>query len=264
MSRTRGTWNTKGVWAAGVALAAVVGLTGYLALSGDDSSSDAGKGAGTHSSASSKPTVGPTYQVPDNWTEPDRWAALPRGARTDKYGSQVGFPHTTDGAVAMLVAAQSTSIDAQHSAVDEQLRVYHSYIAAEDQSGSTAERVELGAQDADKTLHQEMGVTPGGPLPSGAYVRTVVVGFKIIKESSGEVSAWLLSRVAQKNGETAKESVTYTRSLAAGRWEQGDWKESAEATVNARQQTQGQEPAGAAPGDKAFNDAQWTAIREAS
>ncbi|GGV29972.1 hypothetical protein GCM10010260_83190 [Streptomyces filipinensis] len=265
MSRTRGTWNTPGVWAAGVAFAAVVGLTGYAALSGGDGGSQAGKGKSASPAASSKASAVPTYQAPDGWTEPDRWAALPRGERTDKYSSQVGFPHTTDGAVAMLAAAQSTNIDEQKTTVDEHLRVYHSYIAAEDQSETVAERVELGGQQSDKTLHQQMGAKPGGPLPSGAYVRTTVVGFKVIKESSGEVSAWLLSRVAQKNGETAKEGVTYTRSVEAARWEHGDWKISAEATVSAQQQTQGQTaPAGAAPGDKKFNTSGWTAIREAS
>jgi hypothetical protein len=265
MSRTRGTWNSKGVWAAGVALAAVVGLTGYLVLGGGDGGGDQHKKAVPGPTASSSVTAVPTYQVPDNWTEPARWAALPRGGRTDKYGSQVGFPHTTEGAVAMLVAAQSTNVDDQHSMLEEHLRVYHSYFTAEDQGGSTQERVQLGAQQADKVLHQKMGLKPGASLPAGAYVRTAVVGFKVIKESSGEVSAWLLSRVATKASETAKEQITYTRSVAAGRWTNGDWKASADATLTAQQQVQGEaQPAGAAPGDAKFNAAGWTAIREAS
>lgn len=266
MSRTRGTWNTKGVWAAGVALAAVVGVTGYLALSGGSDSTTGAKGAGgTSPNVSATASAVPTYQVPEDWTEPARWAALPRGERTDKWGSEVGYPHTTNGAVAMLAAAQSTAIDEQKSTVDEHLRVYHSYIAAEDQSEATAERVELGALQTDKTLHRQMGVKPGSPLPSGAYVRTTVVGFKVIESSPDEVSVWLLSRVAQKNAETAKEQVTYTRSVMAGRWENSDWKTSAEATVAAQRQVRGQaKPAGAAPGDAKFNSAGWTAIREAS
>jgi hypothetical protein len=254
------------MWAAGATLAAVVGLTGYLALSGSSEDSREGTAAGGATPGVSGPvSAAPTYQVPDDWTEPQRWAALPRGQRTDMYGSEVGFPRTTTGAVAMLVAAQSTAVDEQKSAVDEHLRVYHSYISAAEQSDSTAERVELGAMQTDKSLARDMGVKPGGPLPAGAYVRTNVVGFKLIKESSGEVSAWLLSRVAQKNGETAKETVTYTRSVVAGLWESGDWKMSAKASVAAQRQVQGQpKPAGAAPGDAKFNEAGWTAIREAS
>ncbi|WP_258056073.1 hypothetical protein [Streptomyces sp. Ru62] len=254
------------MWATGVALAAVVGLTGYLALSGGSDSGHEGTGAGgAKPGVSSSASATPAYQVPDDWTEPDRWAALPRGARTDKWGSEVDYPQTTNGAVAMLAAAQSTTVDEQKSTVDEHLRIYHSYIAAQDQSGAAAERVELGAVQTDKTLHRQMGVKPGSPLPSGAYVRTAVVGFKVIKDSTDEVSVWLLTRVVQKNGETAKEQVAFTRSVVAARWEHGDWKTSAEATVAAQRQVQGQpKPAGAAPGDEKFNRAGWTAIREAS
>ncbi|MFI2764910.1 hypothetical protein ACH5A3_39780 [Streptomyces echinatus] len=265
MSRSKGTWNTRGTWAAGGALAAVLVLTGYIAFGGDgDDSTPAGKG-GAQPSVSSSVSAAPTYEVPDDWTEPARWVALPRGKRTDKYGSQVGFPHTTTGGVALAAAAQASDVNEQKSVVDEHLRQYNSYLAAEDRSERVAERVELGAQQTDKTLHRQMGVAPGAPLPSGAYQRSTVVGFKIINESPDELSFWLLTRVAQKSGETSKEQVVYTRSLAGVRWESDDWKLSAQATMTAQQKVQGKpKPAGAAPGDAKFNSSGWTAIREAS
>lgn len=264
MARNRGT-SSKGLWTAGVALAAVLGITGYLALGSDSDSPEQGKDGTTNPTVSKAPSTEPTFSVPDDWTEPARWAALPRGERTDKYGSQVGFPHDLKGAVAMLAAAQATNITEQKSVVDEHLRVYHSYIASEDRSDSNAERVELGAMRTDKDIHRQMGVQPGGPLPDGAYLRTTVVGFKVVKSSPNEVSAWLLSRTARKSGETKKEEIAYTGTLVGGRWEAGDWKLSTKAVLAARQAPEGKSaPKGAAPGDKAFNAAGWTAIREAS
>ncbi|MGY5099484.1 hypothetical protein [Streptomyces sp. 900105245] len=264
MARNRGT-SSKGLWAAGVALAAVLGITGYLALGSDSDSPEQGKGGTTNPTASGAPSAAPTFSVPDDWTEPERWAALPRGERTDKYGSPVGFPHDLKGAVAMFAAAEGTDITEQKTVVDEHLRVYNSYMSAADRSADNAEVAELGAQKTDKEIHRQMGVKPGGPLPSGAYVRTTVVGFKVIKSSPDEVSAWLLSRVAQKAGETKKEEVSYTGRLMAGRWEAGDWKLSTKVALAAVREPGGQSaPKGAAPGDKNFNAAGWTAIREAS
>ena len=85
-----------------------------------------------------------------------------------------------------------------------------------------------------------MGVSAGLPLPPGAYVRSNVVGFKVIKKAGGEVSVWLLSRVTQKRGETAKESGSYTRTLAGAQWEGSDWKLTSAATERAQQDVQGQ------------------------
>ncbi|MFF3958799.1 hypothetical protein ACFYY1_37185 [Streptomyces sp. NPDC001890] len=266
MGRTRGTWNTKGTWIAGGALAAVLALTGYVALSGGDDDGGGGKTpAKGGASASASPGPSATYAPPDDWTEPDQWTALPRGKRTDGRGSQVGFPESTEGAVAMMVAANATAIEDGKSNTDEQLRIYYSYIGKADQSSQNAEQIELNAQASDKALAKQMSVTPGQPLPSGAYVRNTVVGYKIIKKSDTEVSAWLLSRVVQKNGEMKKETGSYTRTLAGAQWEDGDWKLTGDATARAQQDVQGQgQPRIVAPGDADFNSAGWTAIREAS
>ncbi|GGO98300.1 hypothetical protein [Wenjunlia tyrosinilytica] len=265
--RTRGTWNTKGVWFAGAALAAVLALTGYAAFGGDDGGTDTPGKGGSSASASASPSSGPsaTYAPPEDWTEPDQWAALPRGKRTDSKGSTVGFPEGTEGAVAMMVAANTTAIEGEKSNVDEQLRIYHSYIGKADQSSENAEQIELNAVQSDKAFAKQMGVSPGQPLPSGAYVRSTVVGFKVIKKSDTEVSAWLLCRVVQKAGEMKKESGSYTRTLAGAQWEDGDWKLTGAATKGAQQDVQGQtQPKMAAPGDPDFNGSGWTAIRQAS
>ncbi|EDY43202.1 hypothetical protein [Streptomyces sp. SPB074] len=264
MGRTRGTWNTKGTWFAGAALAAVLALTGYAVFSGGDDGGDT-PAKGPSASASGSASPGPTYAPPEDWTEPDQWSALPRGKRTDDRGSQVGFPKTTEGAVSMMVAANATDIEGEKTNTDEQLRIYHSYIGKADQSSENAEQIELQAQQSDKSLAKQMGVSPGQSLPAGAYVRNTVVGYKIIQKSDTEVSAWLLTRVVQKNGEMEKEKGSYTRTLAGAQWEGGDWKLTGDATARAQKDVQGQtQPRIVAPGDADFNSAGWTAIREAS
>ena len=264
MSRTRGTWNTRGTWIAGTALVAVLALTGYAMFNGDDDGSDAAGKGGASPSATSSAGPKPGYTPPDDWSEPERWTALPRGKRTDEHGSEVGFPHTTQGAVAMAAAANTVSIEADRGTVDEQLRIYHSYVSKADQSDENAEKIELTAIQTDKSLHKQMSVPAGEPLPSGAYMRSSVIGYKVVRESDDEVSVWVLSRAAQKAGETAKESVDYTRTLNAVVWEDGDWKLSGAVTQRALQDARKDEPKIVAPGDAAFNAAGWTAIREAS
>ncbi|RPK70062.1 hypothetical protein EES45_36095 [Streptomyces sp. ADI97-07] len=263
MGRTRSTWSSKGVWFAGAALAAVLALTGYAVLSGDGDGGAAPGKAGSTSSADPSPSE--SYAAPEDWTEPERWVALPRGKRTDERGSEVGFPHTAEGAVAMAAAANTTVVEGETTNVDEQLRLYYGYIGQAEQSPEAAERVELAAIDSDKAIARSMGVTPGQPLPTGAYVRGNVVGYKVIKESADEVSVYLLSRVVQKGGETAPEKASYSRTLIGAQWQGQDWKLSVPATRRAQEAAQDEpEPEMAAPGDVEFNGAGWTAIREAS
>ncbi|MGW9370426.1 hypothetical protein ACWGVR_10480 [Streptomyces xanthophaeus] len=268
MSRARGAWNTKGTWAAVVALSAVLILTAYAMLGGNDDT-DAGAQApakgGPSASVSGAPSPEGTYVTPDDWTEPERWTALPRGQRTDERGSQVGFPHSLEGAAATAVAATSVRIEGDRLAVNEQVRAYHSYFGKGDQSPANLTTIEQGGKDTDKQLASEMGITAGQPLPAGAYMRSAAVGYKVVKASGDEVSVWVLARVVQKNGEMAKEAASYTRSLVAAQWQDGDWKLTTDALARALKAVEGQaEPPIVAPGDAAFNAGGWTAIREAS
>ncbi|MFI9311220.1 hypothetical protein [Streptomyces triculaminicus] len=251
------------LWGAGVAAAALIGLTAYAFLGDDDSSSTASKGG----DASASPAPGspaPTYAPPGEWTTPDRWANLPRGGRTDR-GKNVGFPHTTEGAVAMMATLNATKVEGSHSMVDEQMDLFDAYMAGADRSESNKAKVKANAQNTDATLRRSLGIPTEGAMPPGAYVRTYVIGYKTIKTSADEVSVYLLSRVTSKASETDKESSSYTRNLLGAQWENGDWKLSTAATERAMKDAEGQEkPAIVAPGDAAFNDAGWTAIRAAS
>jgi hypothetical protein len=263
MGRTRGTWNTKGTWVAGGLLAAVLVLTAYAALGGDDEDTGTPGKAGASATATASPGPSASYAPPEEWTEPGQWAALPRAKRTDAGGSPIGFPKSTEGAVAMMAAANTININSDRSSVDEQLRLYRSYVAKGDQRDEAEEQIELQALETDNQLHKELRVPVGEPLPPGAHMRNTVVGFKVIKKSDDEVSVWLLTRVVQKAGEMSKESSSYTRSLSGAAWTDGDWKLSGKAVGEARADT-GSEPTIAAPGDAAFNSAGWVAIREAS
>ncbi|GAA3380705.1 hypothetical protein GCM10020367_69060 [Streptomyces sannanensis] len=245
--------------AALVLVAAVLALTGYAMLSGDDFTPDSGK-AGASATATASPSAG--YAPPPDWTEPDRWAALPRGERTDARGMEVGFPRTTEGAVAMMAASNSTRLEGAYDNHQAQLRLFDSYLIAADRTETNREAVELAGIEADKQVRRTLGLPTGSDLPPGAYVRTHVVGFKVISQSPTEVSAWLLSRVTMKAGETQRETGSYMRSVVAVQWD-GDWKTSLAAYTRAM--TAGTpQPEIVAPGDPAFNSSAWTAIREAS
>ncbi|WNI20414.1 hypothetical protein [Streptomyces sp. ITFR-16] len=264
----RGTWSVRGLWAAAGALGAVVVLTLYVLLSGggdEGSGKDAAPDGGGKPSRAASASPSPSYTVPDDWSEPQRWAALPRARTTDRYGSQVGFPHTPDGAAAMAVASNSVTIEGDTSGVDEQTRIYHSYVGSGDQSPGAAERVEQAAEKADKKLAEEMGVAPGQALPSGAYMRSHVIGFKVVEGSADEMAMWVLARTTTKRGETAKETGAYSRTLVGLQWQDGDWKITGDATKWAMQRAEGKtEPKIVAVGDEEFNTSGWTAIREAS
>ncbi|HEY9372289.1 hypothetical protein [Streptomyces sp.] len=251
------------MWGAGGMAFVVLALTGYAIFSGDDSTTNTGKGGTSTPSASASPTPG--YNPPPDWTEPDRWAALPRGRRTDENGNAVGFPHTTEGAVAMMAAANTTTIEGDRSTVDEQLGIYRSYVTSEDQTDQNAEQIEGQAKKTDKKIQRQMGVGPDADLPPGAHVRNWVVGFKVIKAADDEVSVWLLSRSVTKTGETKPEEGGYTRTLLAAEWVDDDWKLTGDSITRAAGQTRGlSKPDMVAPGDTRFNLSEWTAIREAS
>ncbi|MFE4634815.1 hypothetical protein ACFRJ1_15755 [Streptomyces sp. NPDC056773] len=269
MARGRGGWNTKSTWIAAVCLAAVLVLTAYSFLARDS------EGGSDKQPVAQAPTASPgasapaspqaTYEAPEDWTEPEKWAALPRGQRTDKDGSQVGYPHTAEGAAAMAAAASTTRVEGEHSTSDEQMRIYASYMGKADQTADNAKKVKAAAEQTDKKLAAEMGVNADQPLPLGAYVRSHVVGYKVIKKSDDEVSVWLLARVVQRSGESAKESSSYTRTLLGMQWQDGDWKLTADASRRAQVTASNQSlPPMVAPGDEEFNSGGWTAIREAS
>ncbi|MET8661688.1 hypothetical protein [Streptomyces griseus] len=250
-------------WGIGATTAVVLLLTGYAAFFSGD---------GEPSRTSDRPAAaaadkGPdqTYDAPSDWTEPERWAVLPRGARTDRFGNEVGFPQTAEGAVAMLVAVNTAEVKAGHTFVDVQHGVYDSYLIPRDRTEENKRKIERAAAESDTAVRRDMSLPENDDLPLGAYSRNHVIGFKVIEASPTEVTMWLLSRATVRPGETEKEEGAYTSLLAAAEWSHGDWWLSAASTENAiRRHGREQRPAIAAPGDAAFNTARWTAIRAAS
>ncbi|MGA5412061.1 hypothetical protein ACPCSC_33005 [Streptomyces lavendulocolor] len=145
MARTRGSWNTSSILVVGAAAAGT--LTGYLMFGGDDSASSTPARGGIGSSISSPAGPPPSYAAPNDWTEPERWAALPRGQGTDKQGNQMLFPHTTEGAVAMMVAANTTVIEGDRTTVDEQLRIFRTYVSSSEQSPKSVAKLKATAEE---------------------------------------------------------------------------------------------------------------------
>ncbi|MFE5585623.1 hypothetical protein [Kitasatospora sp. NPDC056531] len=207
-----------------------------------------------------------TYTIPPTWTEPVRWAVLPRGSRTAATtGYQTGFPDTTEGAVAVLVAGTATNMQSGTSHADQQAAIYHTYLSSTDQSPDGEAKVRAKAQQTEAENRSELGLPTDGPLPSGAFVRSNVVGFKVIQQSPSEVTVYLLTKVSRKAGDTSPVKDAYVISVLGAAWQNTDWKMSVKATTDAVARTRGQQsPALAAPGDAKFNDAGWTALRQAA
>lgn len=250
-------------WGIGGTTAVLLLLTGYAAFfSGDGEPS---RTSDRPAAAATDAGPDPTYAAPSDWTEPERWAALPRGARTDRFGNEVGFPQTAEGAVAMLVTANATEVKSGHTHVDVQRDVYGSYLIPGDRTEENIRKIERAAAESDTAVRRDMGLPETDDLPPGAYSRNHVIGFKVIEASPTEVTMWLLSRATVRPGETEKEESAYTSLLAAAEWSGGDWWLSAASTESAiRRHGRDQRPEIAAPGDAVFNTARWTAIRAAS
>lgn len=262
MARTSGT-NRGMWWGIGGAAAVVIALTLYAALSGGSHNTTTQHHGGPSTPPSSGPV--PTYTTPPDWTEPDRWLALPRGAHTTINGLQTGFPDTTDGAVAMLVNASAMNVEGSQTATGAQLTTFNTYMAAADRNAASEEKAKEHAEASQESLRRGMGLSTTGPWPAGAFVHMNVVGFKVIQASPDEVTAYLLTEVSKKAGETQPEKDSYVSAVLGAAWQGGDWQLSGKAIGDAAQQTQGQQgPAIAAPGDATFNTTGWTAIRQAS
>jgi hypothetical protein len=240
----------------------VLGLTAVALRGGGEDSTPVSAKDGTKPSATGSAIPG--YAAPPDWTDPGDWVALPKASSTDAHGSPVGYPHSVEGAVAAAAATQTTSVEGETSNSDEQKRIYLSYVAAADQDPDKAEKLAQKTAEGDRQLAQDSGVQPGQPLPPGAYLRSRVVGFKIISKSADQVTMWLLIRGVQKTGETAQEKGHYARVSTGLQWVDGDWKLTGTSMRVSNQDTGETPPQIAAPGDTAFNAAGWTAIREAS
>ncbi|WP_431984709.1 hypothetical protein [Streptomyces qinglanensis] len=252
------------LWGAGIAAVVLVALTLGAFLTGDDSDGEKdkeSKGGGKSPSASASPD--PTYTTPEDWTEPKRWVTLPPGKEKDSRGNPVKFPHTTEGALAVILEATSASVEGERSLADEQLDHYRSYQKQDEQTPANASKLKESAAEMDTKMRASLDLADGEPLPSGVWMRSHPVGFKVISESKSEVVVWVTSRATRKGGETEKEESSRTRVLSAAEWEDGDWKMSVAATARALKNDP-VKPEIAAPGDALFNKEGWTAIREAS
>ncbi|MET8540254.1 hypothetical protein ABZW03_06310 [Kitasatospora sp. NPDC004799] len=255
------------LWGSSALLAAVLGLTGYAALADHDDVPATHHASTTSASsppvATAAPQPAPTYSVPPTWTEPERWLAASRGARKAANGRETGFPNTVDGAVGMMVAASAMRVEGSATLADQQLAVYSTYMVPAEQSSTAETKVRQGAERADAATRRALGLPESGPLPGGAFMRTVMIGFKPIQVAPGRVTAYVLMNVTDKGGETAPEKAVYSVGVLGAVWQDGDWKLSGQAVKDSAPQPDRKPPI-AAPGDAAFNAAGWTAVRQAS
>ncbi|MBO8190341.1 hypothetical protein ITI46_01215 [Streptomyces oryzae] len=196
---------------------------------------------------------------PKDWTEPKKWTDLPEGKRTVG-GNPVNFPHTTEGALAMLTAAAEVRIGKDRYPSDVQLRLLSRYQVEGDQTPQNTRKIKAKTEKTDAELRRRAGVKKGEPLPPGVWLHGDTVGYKIVTSSPDSVSAWLLTRETSKNGKHKKMKTSWSQQLSVARWEKGDWKVSIADTLHAMQKEK-DTPAAVAPGKPGFNKAGWSAIR---
>ncbi|MFG2913114.1 hypothetical protein ACGF0D_09510 [Kitasatospora sp. NPDC048298] len=161
----------------------------------------------------------------------------------------------------MLVASSGFDVEGSTTLVDEQLTFYRTYTATADQTADREQRVRQGAARADARARATMGLPESGPLPVGAWVRTGMVGFKLVQARPDAVTAHLLLRTARKSAESSPESVSYAVGTVGVVWRESDWRLDPSGGSSPAPEAV---PGIAAPGDAAFNAQGWTAVRQAS
>ncbi|MGW1839633.1 hypothetical protein [Streptomyces sp. NPDC002067] len=226
--------------------AVVIGLVAGNASSSEDKQ-DAGKAS--HPSASADPAPTETADDGDSgYVAPVTWVKLPDGAKKVN-GYPVQFPHTEEGAMAMLVASSRNSFSWDPKKVEENIRTY----ALDEYRDQMATAAGQGAQG----VREHTGMPASGPLPKGATLTAWPIGVQWTAKDSDHVTGFVLVRLTTTPG-TGKKPKTELFSLpCAATWDNGDWRVQ---PTSPDDTPQAPEPADL--GADAFNSNGWRAIQE--
>jgi hypothetical protein len=137
------------------------------------------------------------------------------GARVTD-GVQLGFPHTTVGAIsaaADLVSEVSGSLDPSHAEAAMQLLAASSYPTAPYDAA-------IGAE----SLRQQLGLAATGPVPPGYAVGITAAEYQVRDVTAKSVMVVLLLKVSfTEPGPKDSQRIGVVPFLM--RWERGDWKD---------------------------------------
>ncbi|OII64306.1 hypothetical protein BJP40_00100 [Streptomyces sp. CC53] len=185
-----------------------------IAVRGGDPQATTPAPAPTASTAA--PTSAPTLPPDDGpYVAPAQYVALPDGA--ERVGElPVKFPHTPEGAVAMLVASSRNAWSFDPAKLKAGVLTYATARYRDAMSASV--------EDGVRGNREFAGVPATGPIPPGAALNAWPIGVKWTAVDSNAVDALILLRVTSSAGEGAQPKTTLVVLPARAVWESGDWK----------------------------------------
>jgi hypothetical protein len=184
-----------------------------------------------------------------DYVAPEEWVQLPPGSSEAEGGLPVGFPQTSEGAIAMVAASSRNAWTWDAEQMERGIRAYASD-ADRDAALDVTEESANGVRDY-------IGIPDGEPIPDDAMVNGWPIGVQWEDQDDGSVRVTLLIRVTftPGNGEPTETHLIATVNDAI--WQHDDWK-IASVPPDVAQDT----PTAADLGTPAFNAEGWIAIQE--
>ncbi|TDT93347.1 hypothetical protein EDD99_8157 [Streptomyces sp. 846.5] len=188
----------------------------------------------------------PTSTASGTFVPPAQYVALPQASHTVD-GLPMGWPHTPQGAIAMVVQHVTSNWTADPVADSKAARAYAPPGQADQQAADAA----AGAQ----ALRKAFGLPATGPLPAGASFTAWPIGvqWKALDADTVQMSVLVRESSSPGTGQPAVTRVAVTTAMA--NWTTaGDWKVI-------------ESPPTALPtpydlGTSGFNDAGWIALQQ--
>lgn len=216
-----------------------------VAVSGDDSGDSKTAAPPEQTTAAPEPTT--TLPADDgDYVAPARYVKLPNG-RGDANGLPVKFPHTPEGATAMLVASARNAWSFDAATVRAGILTYA--------SAEYRDAMAASAKDGAAGNREYAGIPATGEIPAGASLTAWPIGVKWSSAGSDTVDAVILLRVTHTAKAGVEPTTTLVVSPARAVWESGDWK------VQPTDPTQNI-PDPVDLGTAEFNEDGWKAIQE--
>jgi hypothetical protein len=189
-----------------------------------------------------------TTQPPSDYAAPDEWVQLPTGSGMEE-GLPVGFPQTSEGAVAMVVSSTRTGWTWDVAQAESGARVY---VNADEREDALAM-----VDGSVRAVREYVGIAQNGPIPEGAALNAAPIGVQWEELEDGSVRVSTLTRVTftPGGGEPTTNHLHTTVNDAV--WEDGDWQVH---SVPAEVVQDVTDPADI--GSEEFNSLGWIAIQE--
>lgn len=184
-----------------------------ISMSGGESSEEKPEGGAKGDSKSTQEPL-PEQTESEDYDEPAEWVELPKGKAEEK-GLAVKFPHTPEGAMAMLAASSRGG-----TTWDKDLAVRSAQVYAhpeDDYAVQAARESAVGAR-----VH--VGVPRKGELPKGARLSSWPIGVQWEELSKNHVRGHVLVRLRYTPSSDEDETTEVMTVTSDAVWLDDDWK----------------------------------------